>query len=493
MAHRRLKIVNIKGLHARASAKLVERIAAGRLAMLAAFAASAAALFAVARRVAGREAGWIAVLALLSSGHAIAHGASFRADPLAAGLLSVGVALMVLTPMRGWQMAALSLVSALAVVVTVKAGLYAPVYLAALLCRAGEPRVLTRILIAGAAALLLAAAMFLWHRAGLAVAVDAGENLRAAARVTMTEGLLPRRDDLVLWAMLSPGALMLAGWGILAARSWRLRAALLLAAGPLFAVLIYRNAFAYYFPFAAPPLMVAAALGWHRAPARLRRYCLALMLASLAFQTIRAGSEGQAVQRATLAEVHRLFPDPVPYIAQSSVVAAFPRQGPFLTTWGLAQYRATGEPDYRRIIAEARPPFVLADRAQIAAALDGTAPPGAGLLPRDAEALRAAYVHHAGPIWLAGASGRIDRSPVQVTLTVPGRYVLRAEVSLRVDGQPLAPGGVIEAGGAPLRVEGPDGADFTFVWQTAAETVPPALPQGDLYAGFWTFRPPAAP
>jgi hypothetical protein len=469
----------------------VDQIAAARIAMMVFFAGTCFALHRIAATLADEAAADIVTLAFVTSGFAIAHGASFRADPMAAGLLMGAVALMMTTRMGLVQVLAVAILSALALLVTVKSALYLPVFIGALLWRWDDRGVVLRCLIAGLLALVIAELLFMWHASTINVAqgADAGGNLSEAARVTLGgSGFLPRWPEVSLWLMFSAGGVMLAAAGLYATENKRLRVVFTLFALPLLSVVIYRNAFPYFFPFAVPPLMVAVALGaQYLRGTLLFKLALVLMLASGVIQSQRALSEGNATQRATIAEVHRIFPEPVSYIDQNGMISSFERHGFFMSTWGIATYRAVGKPVFADLILRNQPPLLLANRAELLAAMrpETSNHQFLGLLPEDAAILRKSYVHHAGVIWLAGQDIILTDGVATTQMPFAGLFRIESASPVSVAGRKVSSGDVLALDRDTIEIKGPDGAKVRLIWNIEAGVSQTQLPETGLYAGFW--------
>ena len=50
---------------------------------------------------------------------------------------------------------------------------------------------------------------------------------------------------------------------------------------------------------------------------------------------MRLRFDGQFDQRAVVAAVHRIFPEPVPYLDHGGVMASFPKVNFFMSSWGV--------------------------------------------------------------------------------------------------------------------------------------------------------------
>jgi hypothetical protein len=469
----------------------MEQIFVARLVMVALLAGTAFCIHRIAASLSDTRSADIAVVLFLCSGFVLPHGASFRADPIAASLLMGGLALMMTSRMQVWQVGLVALLSALALLVTIKSVLYLPVLLAAMIWRAQKRGMVLRCLASGLLALVLAGLLYLWHQAGLEVAPErevANDAREAFSRTLLSAGLFPRRNEIALWILLSMPAILLAVQGLRAAPTRRLRIVLVLFAAPLIAVVVYRNAFPYFFPFAIPPMMIAAAIGVHSlAGQQMLKRLVAVALILGITQAALTLREGNAAQRATIAEVHRLFKTPVPYIDQHGMIASFPQVGFFMSTWGLERYRAVGEPVIKAAIARAQPPLLIANRWELAQALSGavSSTRSAVLLPEDRAALKDTYVHYSGAIWLAGRSLIAGDAPLTFELSIRGNYRVIADGNVTIDGRSYAAGDVVALGAAPHQLTALPGSEIKLIWDTGATPLDDALPDVELYAGFW--------
>lgn len=467
------------------------RIFLGRLVMTGFFAATVFSIYRIASHLTDSVSGTIAVVAFLSSGFVLAHGTSFRADPIAAALLMGALAFMVTSRMATWQIAVVAVLSAAALFVTIKAALYLPAFLAVLIWRANNIRVSIRIAVAGLLGLGVAYGLFSWHAAGLQISELGGsvEGVERAMDKTLSgTALFPRASTSSLWALLSIGPFCLAVLGLATCLNRRVA---VLAVGftlPLvLSVVFYRNAFPYFFPFIASPFMVIAAFGAARlGTGPVLASLVAISVATGLGQGVKSLAEGAGVQRETIAEVRRLFPEPVAYIDQTAMISEYPRDLFFMSTWGIESYRAADRPVMASYIADAQPPFLLANRWALHQAL--TSPTildhAYALFPEDQEALRASYVHYSGVIWLAGKRIATARDVKTVQFDIFGTYRVETAAPITINGRSYQDGDLVELGGA-VQVSGADGGEVLLIWHTSAELNFDALPRGGVYAGFW--------
>jgi len=456
----------------------LEQIVAARHAMLGLHVLTLVGLFSVARRFASRWAALGAVAAFLGLGYVAEHGAAFRHDPMMAVFLVGALALILRVPPSAWSGALAGAALGAAVVVTVKAALFLPAFAALLLL---DPRVRSRPRCSVTAALTAALAL-----AGVVAAAwglhlvlvegpvrppegggGDGVGSRAAdlfAGFLVPERLMPRRAYALRFVLENTLAVGLAALGagrlgLLALRApaaRRLEAALALALGlPLLCLLVYRNAFPYFFvplsAFAVHWVAIgldgaAAALG-RRRPAAARGIAL-VVAAALALLPIlaRVGEAGeqQARQRALLDAAHAIFPEPVRYLDRCGMVSSFPKTGFFMSSLGMERYHEGQNEALAPRLRDRPAAFVLANHPGLLRALAGfpkDLDPLLRLKDEDARYLRENYVHHWDLLFVAGKRLAVDAGETRAfRVPLPGLYTLEASGAVAIDGRHLEPG-----------------------------------------------------
>ena len=315
--------------------------------------------------------------------------------------------------------------------------------------------------------------------------LSAGSIRRAVKRVSGRSRvhLFPRAkyfvislySDPVVWILLVGG--FAAAVAVAAGRQQRWRGLGFVGLGlPLLTLVIYRNAYPYYYVFmlAAPALLGALAIAKleQSLGQKSRKFQLvvglvfALLAASFVGQYLRNDVDRTVAQRQLIEVVHRMFPRPVPYIDRSSMVASFPKVGFFMSTWGMESYLARGRPVMRGLLASRQPVFLVANIGSLrldSPSVRPAGPHGYRLLQADYDVLRDNFVHHWGAIWVAGkrlnipAAGRAHRFEI----LIPGSYTIEAKALVIIDGIERKPGAMVEL----------DKGQHTFVTTTAQATV----------------------
>jgi hypothetical protein len=474
--------VHFFGWLPRVSANEVDQIVAARAVMVVAQLATVWCLHRIARSYTSRSGALFVVAAYFSVSFVIRGGASFRSDPLATALV-MGAFTLVLSEAGGMLRPILAgLLFALAALITIKAALFLP-SLVALACipplALGSVREGARRASALGAAAIAFPILYALHsmtihgpvQSSVAVASGGLAKTVVESRLFQQLGTLltTLRWDAPFWI------LWLLGLAVLVHRlrhtTGRKRQGILDAAAlvlPVASVAVYRNSFPYFYPFILAPGSVLLALAWERLARRgstarawrgavLRVVALTWFAASLLLHGVYVPKVMPlGHQRTIVGVVHRMFPGPVPYLDRSSALASFPQAGFFMSTWGMEAYRQRGAPVLGSAIDERQPPLLLADHplldpehAAYPAGLDY----GPGLLPEDAQAIAMSYVHHWGPIYVAGTRVHVPEEGVgRIDLRIGGRYTVEAAAPVRLDDQVIAPGGPVDLTRGPHEV-----------------------------------------
>jgi hypothetical protein len=472
----------------------VTQIIAARLVMVALATGSALAIYGIARHFAPRGGALFAVLGYLALSVVVEHGASFRTDPIATFLALAALYVMIRRPgnIAAACLAGASL--AIAALVTIKTAFFLPLIAALIWCQVSCLKVQARMAAAsGGAFVLVGGLLYLFHLSSLVPADSTaiGYLQGAASKVLFEDGFFVRWADFLMviafnplfWILLVEAAIF--AWRSARAGKRRADWLPLVLVLPALTPLIYRNAFDYYFPLILAPAAIllaifyekhrgARAAGISRGPAPLGLLIL-VQCGLLAIHVARNLPDQIAPQRSVLAAVHATFSQPVPYIGGYGVVAAFPRQGFFMSSWGVEKYQQAGTPIFADIVARTQPPLLLADSPSLyGAVIPGIAiRPERALLPPDAQFLKDNYVAHWGMLFVAGKQLAIPAGgrPAAFDIAIAGEYRLESTVPVSLDGRDLRPGDVVTLATGAHALEAAGGpAEATLRW---ARALPP--------------------
>jgi hypothetical protein len=473
----------------------MSQIVTARVFMLVLFAVTAVLIAKLAARITSASVAWIAPLCFLAATPVLKHGGAFRADSLLAPL-SMAVLLLMWGSASRKRVLAAGVCFGIAVAISLKAALFLPVVVALELAHPGRAvarghalrQSAIKLATFGATALVVAGVLLLLHRWSLASVVD-----EPSPAFAQELSFFPRWDylrvsfhfDRATWLLMAAGAAM-----ALVRRRWEALA----CTCSLLPLLFYRNAFPYYYVVMLAPASVLAAVGVEELRNLANRQSLAggakwLPLAActlLALQTLFNirwfADDDQVPQRAVIAAVHQVFPEPVPYVDHSGMMASFRKTNFFMSTSEVARYRERGRSFMADAIARHKPPLLLVNRDELEWGLRAFT----RLLPEDRRLIRQFYVPFWGPIRVAGTQRfvRPNEAP-KIGVPFPGRYRLESnsDATIVLDGKVRARGEVLELGTEPIEVTVPGASKPVFVrlvWD-AARKAPAEKPPDWIY------------
>jgi hypothetical protein len=475
----------------------MDQVLVARYAMVLLLALTAWLIWRLARIWLHGFAALVPVFVYLSFIPVMEHGGSFRFDSILAPL-SVAPLVLLLAPgfgpRRDWFAGALL---GIGFAVSVKVVLFAPVVLVTVLLQRKSDRdgvdwraaAHTLARVAGAAALVAVLLIGLHWFAIAPIPQDSvAEFAGSAVRKTLLDvPWFPRSYYFARsfdwqpypWLMIGLGALI-----ALVRRDFTI-AALGLSLVPL---AFYRNAYPYYYVIMLAPASILAgyaiAVVWKlvrlHASAVVSNSLVAVLWLGFIVQAIRFGSllafDDQVLQRQTLAAVHQIFPAQVNYIDRCGMVPSFRKVGFFMSTWGVEDYRARGEPFLPGVLSTDRPAFMLMNTNRLDPANKGPR----GLLPEDRALVARYFLEYWGPIRVAGGRGLLESTdPVAVTVPYAAEYRLVSSEPVLVNGEVRHHGDVIAVpaeGVTVARKPGSAGEAISISLILATAQAPPSIP-----------------
>ena len=442
------------------------------------------AVFDIARRFTDIQSAALAALALAAGGNAFLHAFALRADMIAAALLT-GILWVLATRPRSlfWTGSAMIL-SGLATIATIKSVLYAPALIAIAVWRWQDRLSLKAA--GGAAAIVAIAALAV-------LTIVPGEMLASAKGLAnasldrmFSAGLFPQGRYFMVQLVMAPVLTASVTLAIYASikgdrrMPWWLVAGLIL---PLASVVIYRNAYPYFFAFILPPVAIVAALG---VPAIVRRYGAMTVLGAIASTALvlsltepRDMLDRQRVVQSGIAEI---FPEPVRYIDDIAFRPDFPRAVPhFASGWALENYHRRGKPDYSAAMQEPPAPFLFRQGYALEI-LEPEAGDTEALLPADAEALRQNYIEHWGRVFVAGKEIAPSERSQTISIKIAGPYTIEG-AAMAINGTRYHAGSVVKLDQG-LHEIGPLNGSATLRWGDNLVVPATPFPYGPLFTNY---------
>lgn len=447
----------------------VTQIVAGRFLLFLLLISSGFLLYGIARKFVDKTGALFSVFCWISFSNIIYHGSSLRYDSICSFLFILAAYSLLKNDSRNYWAIAAGIVSGLSVLFSIKASIHVAsllTLLVVLFAVSSEKKLITRKALLFIIFVALTAGIgFLAHQYYLSTTIRPYQQdflATAASKAIATRAFFPRlsyfnetlRQNLLIWWLLAVGIT----YTLRDIKKGPKESAVLALPFlvPVFSILFYRNAFPYYYAFLIAPAIVLCGI----LPTKIirdfqRKSSKGLLVKLTVIFLIILGGAGyhfnialantNTSQKELLATVHRMFPEPVPYIDGCSAVSSFPKLGFFMSTWGFETYLAAGSPVFRDILEEKHPEFLLADTPHLDFALPRDHPffeVNHDFLPEDLEILKDNFVQYWGMIWLPGKV--LDPLKPNVTgdfeILIPGRYILESSEPLALDTLIIQPG-----------------------------------------------------
>lgn len=420
-------------------------------------------IYAISRKYCSRLAGLVAVLLYLSFSYVMDHGLSFRTDPICAVFFVAALYLLLHDDRSRFHLPISAALMAVAMMISIKSVFYLPtfgiIFLARVVTREGKSdavkgAILFSIVFGGAFLTL-----YLFHSLSLAESTQADPTIFLASvgsKVLLWDDLFPRlpylvragQENLIVWGLVMLGTVGMIG-RVVGKEEQESGLVLLAFLVPLGSLIIYRNAFPYFFVFLMPAAVVLGGAGCDVLLARGREigtkiYGMTIVVALFAQAGVFLADyvarlpDQTIAQREIIELVHRMFPKPVPYVDRSSMVPSHRKVGFFMSTWGMESYRARGEPVMAGILQSEQPRYLIANSWALDISepqIGGEAANAYKLLDEDHRILRENFVHHWGIVYVAGKQFDLRPSePETFEVLISGVHTLESPVPVLIDG-----------------------------------------------------------
>jgi hypothetical protein len=387
-----------------------DQIVATRLVMLCLLGLTAFMIWRLGSRWFGGLAGAVPPFVYLSAIPVMTHGGSFRADSILAPLLMCATALLASSKQSTRDEWLAGAAIGVAAAVTVKVLLFAPMFLLLIVAtRATQGNQAGFLLAAlfrsamriGVAALVVAVLLIGAHAASVTSAVSAvpgavpTESIAVFASRTASTTLLDAKmfaqgRMLAIYANWQPLFWLLIGVGALVS-AFRRRFDVLALGLALLPIAFYRNAYPYFYVVMLAPASLLAGLTIATVrdfvASKGPQFALSILLTALWLGLMHQGllpiprllQDNLSHQRSIIAATHQIFPDPVNYIDRCGMISSYRKVNFFMSTWGIAAYRAANVPVMANIAERARPAFLIMN----VRSLNTSEPNSQGLLEPD--------------------------------------------------------------------------------------------------------------
>lgn len=492
----------------RFSVNEVDQIVTARIIIYVFGVATSGFLFLICRRFMPVHAALFVVLCYLSFSFVLRQGNSFRTDPIATFLLMATLWVIVCKPIQLRYALIAGGLTGLAGMITIKSIFYVPIFGIILLIKLYTTDNRRTVMHYGLAIVGISILSFLTfyalHRVTL---TDPAPTLafleRTTAKTLLEQDFRNALPTFRLALLQNPIFWLAAFLGIFVSARGLLRSkgsdterwGLILSFSVILcSLLVYSESYAYYYPFMLAPVSILCGAGLEFFPERKRSrmtaitsIALGLMLFLHYFAALQMNNKAQ---HETIDVIHQAFPNSTPYIDRCSMVSSYPKQGFFMSVWGMINYYRDGIPIMHSIIEQHQPLFLIANREMLE--LDDLkpgeyGPRHFGLFEEDVDVLKNNYIRHWGAIYVAGKKLEFSNTKLSRTfeILIDGTYTVESADTIILNGRKIQPNDTINLtkGMHQLQLFEATGT-VTLRWGNHLFRPHTPVPEGTLFNGF---------
>ena len=461
----------------------------------------------------------LSLLFFLTMSFVFRHASSFRADALVTMTL-MGTLWCLMTPNLTWKRVLVcSTLLGFAGMITIKAIFYVPIVSVILLAHWGHSKwqfpILAKSLSLGGLSLLSFGAIYTLHSLSISTTTSSANYLIYStngsfregglsllsfgtiyalhslsinsttsstsflihsANGSLTEaGLFPTANDLVyaVKTNLILSILIIVGFRFSLSKAmepegrWAYIAALAFIF-PFLTVVFYRHSHPYFYTFMLAPATIFVAIALST-PLLKKSYIVTVallitILLNTSFVFNKSLSQNLDTQKQVLTIVHELFPTPTAYIDRCAMVSSYPKSGLFMSNWKMMDYYRKNTPIMEKILAEEQPKFILANLDSLD--LDNiTENSNRRFLRVDESLLKQHYIHHWGPIYIAGKSMDVTANKSEsFKIYITGPYGVETQYPVQINGKIYQMGDIVQLEQGEHILSSKQTQSVTFRW-----------------------------
>ncbi len=453
----------------------VTQVIAARLVLYSLFLGACIYTYLIGRQFLNRSGALFGVFCYVSLSNIVVHGTSFRADSICSFLFLLSVYHILTSPRSKVLISFAGFAMALSLMVSIKVAFHlltiGVIFLCLFVLAENKRDVIKQMLFFALAFLGGFFLLYSFHSSTLLIPQVTGAKQfvsRAGSKVIILNDLFPQlpylalslKKNIFIWSFLILGIIIVTS-DLIRSKGKRINRNLILYTFliPLITLIFYRNAFPYFYVFIIAPAIIFCGVIVHKMTEDYRRTGSAFLIVLVAiysfsvcinflFHYLNNSSDRTIAQRELLQVVHKIFPEPVPYIDGCSAISSFPKVGLFMSTWGMEGYLQANRPIMHKILTQRQPVFLFANIPSLDPLLpreNAFTAINYALLEKDWKVLNSNFIHHWGILYVAGKQFKFDSDAgsQNFEILIPGTYTLEGEEAVFINGVVYEPGSTV--------------------------------------------------
>ena len=449
----------------------VTQIFAGRTVMYALSLGSCIFLYLIGRLFFNRIGALFSILCYLSISNLVIHGTSFRFDPMCVFLFLCAAYFLLTESKSLYRVAIAGFSISLSLMISLKTILYIPtigvIFILQLLFKENKKDTYKEILVFSIVLIIGFVLLYYFHLSTLAKGVPSPNKIvtNLSSQGILFKEFFPNifyllmiiKENPIVWAYWICGLTLLI-WDLRYSKVNPLLKNLLLLTLliPTFSLVFYKYNFPYFYVFVLSPAIIFSGVLVGKIAEDFKEkgsigFLLLVCIFSLSiignflFHFKKNDFDQTIAQKETVKMVHKIFPEPVPYIDRCGMISSYPQIGLKMSTNAMERYTKANKPIMRNILIKKRPVFIVANSVH----LDLSVPRGVRrdifknypLLEKDYNILKENFIQYWGPIYVAGKHFDFYSKKSQtINMLIPGTYTIVSDGEVSINGVIHMPG-----------------------------------------------------
>lgn len=458
-------------------------------------------IFLVSRQFFGLNSSILSIITFQTFSYIINHGASFRTDPIAELFLAITTYFLIKKDFKFFDILLVSVCISLAGLITTKSVLFLPTYTIIIIVRVFLIKDITLLrlfnLIAISASMFCLLSFFHYSSINNVSLLKSMSLMNGAADKTLFEtSFFPGLPYFVHSLLLNPlhwVVILLSVVRIFSCNKINKNNKIILFSLvlPTLSLLIYRNAFPYFYGFIFSPLAMIMGLFWSSLLERNKvvdRLLLFTILLVFFFNIYRfsyysTNYQNNEYQRYFVDVVHDSFPSNVNYIDRCSMISSFNKTSFFMSSWGIEDYNLGNKRFLSDVIKHDNPVFYIENTPDLKVSNHDE------LLSRlndnDIDFLKENYIEFWNQIRIAGKKFSLsEKDIIEFTIFIEGFYTIDTNGNIIIDGEIYSHNDVLYLTKGEHNIQSINGShDVKIQWGKNIK-VPTLIREEPIFTGF---------
>jgi hypothetical protein len=456
-------------------------------------------IYSISRRYTDSSSALFAVVCYFSFSYVLKMGASFRTDPIATFCLLFCLNFLLKQKPTSIHSIFSGLFAALSIIITIKSNIYIPTFILisffTFLDKQSNLKIKIIHITFYISIITFYVILYYFHSHTIST-TDLQDNtvsaLNSAQKTLNGNELFPRlnyfiqsiKSNLIYWIIFTISLIELTKQSI----NFNLNSLKLLAlVVPLLTIVIYRNAYPYFYPFILASASIICSISWNFLYETFRSFKIHIGLIFLiSINIVNQGFiiphyKNSSYQYQFIETIHKIFPKSTNYLDRCSMISSYNKQGFFMSTWGIESYLENEVRIINKIIKTTPPLFIINNSPLLD--IDNRSNGYYSLFEEDFLAIKDNYISFWNQLYVIGKIINLDDGEFEIL--IPGEYRLKSDFGVIINDDFLLPNNDIYLDIGKYKAKSVSNSkDFKLIWSQVSDQTIKEIPIKPLFTGF---------